>query len=148
MSYELQESSGGYLGVATPHAIERSEGDDSKLAAASLAVFLMERGIAYSDWTADDPTCMTAASDVIGVQADTGSDPNTFTIKDSGKDWTLCARILRSQQTDAPVLVLLVGMTTQMRNALITHGDALPQHAFLRMSDWVAQFNQRREYRR
>lgn len=127
--------SGGFLGVASEKATAYAAGDKDKLASVGFAAFLTDMGLP-SSWFLDAPLTVTAECDVIGVRADTGSDPETFTIEDSGEMWTLCARVLPG----SPDLILLVGLTSQIGAAHDHHGPALPAWAFLRMSDWLMRF--------
>lgn len=143
MTFEQQDS-GAFLGVASDRALAYADGDNDKLAAVCFAAFLNEWGIGPI-WLPGTPLTIVAANDTIGVRADTGTDPETFTIADSGEDWTLAARVLAPAHTDTPFLVLLVGLTSQIDLAIEHHGPALPARAFLRLSDWLTQFNDRKD---
>jgi len=133
--WEEQEQ-GRWMGVATPRGVAYAEGDEAKLAAVGFASFLQSRGIVNA-WTLDEPLIITARSDRIGVSIDTGDDPATFTVADSGEPWTLAVRILQGR----PPVLLLVGLSSVLHQQIDHFGPALPQQAFLRVSDWLTQFN-------
>lgn len=135
MTWEQQEN-GSFLGAASERAVDYAAGDNDKLAAVCFAAFLQASGIPFT-WTLDEPLIVRAGIDVIGVRADSGCDAETFTIEDSLEMWTLAARILHG----SPPLVLLVGLTAVMGQQLDHFGPALPRRAFLRVSEWLTQFN-------